>query len=225
MVLAPNASTPSAEPYGARNSKSLAYGSRPRSRSAAFKCSSMKPGDIDRPRSDAESRSPIRPRIVAALRSDRARSSVNAHRSDSTDLRARPKSLFACLRSTHALWARRLTSSWNSFACISLPSNAAIALHVFWYNYGTIHGTLRTTPAMAAGLTRRVWTLEELISEAMAVADEPIPDPPKPPPRITPLPETPWQKPEQLGLFDGPTTAKVSPDARSHLRLIKGGLS
>jgi hypothetical protein len=49
------------------------------------------------------------------------------------------------------------------------------------------------------------------------------------PPRIDPLPDTPWQKPEQLSLFDpssaSPTTAKTSPDTRGHLRLIKGGLS
>lgn len=120
---------------------------------------------------------------------------------------------------------KRMSRLTNAYSKKKRNLDAAIALHVFWYNYGTIHGTLRTTPAMAAGLTRHVWTLEELIAEAMAVVDEPIPDPPGPPPRITPLPETPWQKPEQLGLFDGPTTAKVSPGARSHLRLIKGGLS
>jgi hypothetical protein len=31
-----------------------------------------------------------------------------------------------------------------------------------YYNFGRIHKTLRVTPAVAAGLTDHVWTLEEL---------------------------------------------------------------
>jgi hypothetical protein len=31
------------------------------------------------------------------------------------------------------------------------------------YNYCRIHQTLRVTPAMQAGLTDRVWELEELV--------------------------------------------------------------
>lgn len=41
---------------------------------------------------------------------------------------------------------------------------AAIALHVAHYNYCCIHGTLRITPAMAAGLTDHVWDINELIA-------------------------------------------------------------
>ncbi len=32
------------------------------------------------------------------------------------------------------------------------------------YNYCRVHKTLRVTPAMEAGLSRRVWTLEELVN-------------------------------------------------------------
>lgn len=124
---------------------------------------------------------------------------------------------------------KRMSRLTNAYSKKKRNLDAAIALHVFWYNYGTVHGTLRKTPAMAAGLTQHVWTLEEMIAEAMAIADAPAPPPLGPPPRIDPLPDTPWQKPEQLSLFDppsaGPTTAKTSPDTRGHLRLIKGGLS
>lgn len=124
---------------------------------------------------------------------------------------------------------KRMSRLTNAYSKKKRNLDAAIALHVFWYNYGTIHGTLRTTPAMAANLTRHPWTLEEMIGEAMAMADEPAPPPPAPPEPVAPLPDKPWQKPEQLGLFDappaGPTTAKTSPDTRGHLRLIKGGLS
>jgi hypothetical protein len=111
---------------------------------------------------------------------------------------------------------------------------------VLWYNYGTIHGTLRTTPAMALGLTRHVWTLEEVIAEALAVADEPAPPPVAPPPPIVALPEKPWQKPEQLVLFGAtpppappvasappasPPLSKTSQITAPRLRLILGGLS
>ncbi len=40
----------------------------------------------------------------------------------------------------------------------------AMALQVAWYNYGRIHGSLRVTPAMEAGLTGYVWTMEEFLS-------------------------------------------------------------
>jgi IS1 family transposase len=41
---------------------------------------------------------------------------------------------------------------------------AATALHVAFYNFCRVHGTLRTTPAMAAGVTDHVWELDELLA-------------------------------------------------------------
>src|SRR6266571_558748 len=38
---------------------------------------------------------------------------------------------------------------------------AALALHFCHYNFCRIHGSLRITPAMAAGITNRVWEIEE----------------------------------------------------------------
>jgi hypothetical protein len=32
------------------------------------------------------------------------------------------------------------------------------------YNFARIHQTLRVTPAMAAGLTDHVWSLEEIVA-------------------------------------------------------------
>ena len=44
------------------------------------------------------------------------------------------------------------------------PLHAALlALHFAWYNLVRIHRTLRVTPAMAAGVTERVWELNELV--------------------------------------------------------------
>ena len=40
---------------------------------------------------------------------------------------------------------------------------AAFALYVAWYDFCRIHGSLRVTPAMAAGGTQTVWELEKLL--------------------------------------------------------------
>jgi hypothetical protein len=41
-----------------------------------------------------------------------------------------------------------------------------VALHFLHYNFARIHKTLRITPAMAAGLSDRVWSFEEIVSLA-----------------------------------------------------------
>jgi hypothetical protein len=40
---------------------------------------------------------------------------------------------------------------------------AAVALHFMHYNFARVHQTLRVTPAMEAGVSDRVWSLEEII--------------------------------------------------------------
>jgi hypothetical protein len=42
-----------------------------------------------------------------------------------------------------------------------------------YYNFCRIHKTLKVTPAMAAGLTDRLWDIEDLV--AMVDVDEPAP--------------------------------------------------
>jgi hypothetical protein len=39
----------------------------------------------------------------------------------------------------------------------------AIALYFMHYNYCKIHTTTRITPAMAAGLSKTVWEIEDLL--------------------------------------------------------------
>ena len=41
---------------------------------------------------------------------------------------------------------------------------AAIALHFMYYNFCRIHQSLRVTPAMAAGVSERVWSIEDIVS-------------------------------------------------------------
>jgi hypothetical protein len=38
----------------------------------------------------------------------------------------------------------------------------AVSLHFMYYNFGWIHRTLRVTPAMEAGVSGHVWSLEEI---------------------------------------------------------------
>jgi hypothetical protein len=39
---------------------------------------------------------------------------------------------------------------------------AAVALHCMHYSFVRIHQTLRVTPAMAAGVTDRLWSVEDI---------------------------------------------------------------
>ena len=40
---------------------------------------------------------------------------------------------------------------------------AAVALYFMYYNFGRVHQTLRVTPAMEAGVSDHVWSLEEIV--------------------------------------------------------------
>jgi hypothetical protein len=57
---------------------------------------------------------------------------------------------------------RRFTRLTNAFSKKVENHAHAVALHFMFYNFGRIHKTLRITPAMAAQVTDRVWTLEEI---------------------------------------------------------------
>lgn len=53
---------------------------------------------------------------------------------------------------------RRFTRLTNAFSKKVENLEAAVALHFLWYNFGRTHQTLKTTPAIAAGIADRVWT-------------------------------------------------------------------
>lgn len=61
-------------------------------------------------------------------------------------------------------WCKRLTRLTYAFSKSWDSLRAALALHFAYYNLCRIHGSLRITPAMAAGITDHVWELNELIS-------------------------------------------------------------
>src|SRR5580765_3387480 len=59
---------------------------------------------------------------------------------------------------------RRFTRLTNGFSKKIENHGHAVALYFMHYNFCRIHKTLRISPAMEAGLTDHVWTLEELMS-------------------------------------------------------------
>jgi len=65
---------------------------------------------------------------------------------------------------------RRFTRLTNAFSKKVDNHMAAVALHFMHYNFGRIHKTLRVTPAMEAGVSDHVWSLEEIA----ALAPKPV---------------------------------------------------
>jgi len=59
---------------------------------------------------------------------------------------------------------RRFTRLTNAFSKKIENHILAIALHYMHYNFCRIHKTLRVTPAMAAGVTDHVWSLNEIVA-------------------------------------------------------------
>jgi len=64
---------------------------------------------------------------------------------------------------THCKRLARLTLS---FSKKKENFEAAIALHLAYYNFVKFHGTLRMTPAMAAGVERSPWKVADLVDAA-----------------------------------------------------------
>lgn len=81
--------------------------------------------------------------------------------------------------------SRRFTRLTNAFSKKIENHAHAVALHVLFYNFARIHKTLRVTPAMAAGVSDHVWSIEEIAELVEAAA-------PKPGPR------GPYKKPAQI---------------------------
>ncbi len=61
---------------------------------------------------------------------------------------------------------RRFTRLTNAFSKKLENLEAAVALHYMHYNFCRIHQTLRVTPAMEAGVSDHIWSLDELVALA-----------------------------------------------------------
>lgn len=65
---------------------------------------------------------------------------------------------------TMRMGMRRFTRLTNGFSK-KVENNAhAIALHYMYYNFVRIHRSLRCTPAMAAGVTQRLWSIVDIVN-------------------------------------------------------------
>lgn len=68
---------------------------------------------------------------------------------------------------------RRFTRLTNGFSKKLDNHIHALALYFAFYNFCRIHKTLRVTPAMAAGITDRLWSLDDIIAKIDAMAPVP----------------------------------------------------
>jgi hypothetical protein len=59
---------------------------------------------------------------------------------------------------------RRFTRLTNAFSKKVEMHEHAVALHFMHYNFAKIHQTLRVTPVMAAGVTSRLWSIEDIVA-------------------------------------------------------------
>lgn len=58
---------------------------------------------------------------------------------------------------------RRFTRLTNAFSKKVENHAAAVALYLMFYNFARVHQTLRVTPAMEAGVSDHVWTIDEIV--------------------------------------------------------------
>ncbi len=65
---------------------------------------------------------------------------------------------------TMRLHMRRYTRLTNAFSRKIEAHVASLAIHYMHYNFVRIHQTLRTSPAMAAGITDRLWSIQDLVA-------------------------------------------------------------
>lgn len=59
---------------------------------------------------------------------------------------------------------RRFTRLTNGFSKKAENHMHSVALYFMYYNFAKIHKTLRVTPAMEAGISDHVWTIEEIVN-------------------------------------------------------------
>jgi IS1 family transposase len=68
---------------------------------------------------------------------------------------------------------RRFTRLTNAFSKKVEPHYHMVCLYAAFHNFVRIHKTLRCTPAMAAGLTKTLWSMDDLVDMIDAQAQAP----------------------------------------------------
>jgi hypothetical protein len=73
---------------------------------------------------------------------------------------------------------RKCPESWSvpyspAISAVPYYSVPMVSLYTVWYDSIRIHKTLRVSPAMAAGVSARLWSMEDVIALVDAQADAP----------------------------------------------------
>jgi hypothetical protein len=59
--------------------------------------------------------------------------------------------------------SRRMTRLTNAFSKKLENHYYAMALHFLYYNFVRVHQALKMTPAMAAGVSKRLWEMKDVV--------------------------------------------------------------
>jgi IS1 family transposase len=76
---------------------------------------------------------------------------------------------------TMRLANRRFTRLTNAFSKKFENHVHMVALYTVWYNFIRVHKTLKMSPAMAAGVSQTLWSMDDLCEKMDAVAPKPGP--------------------------------------------------
>jgi len=74
---------------------------------------------------------------------------------------------------TIRMQCRRFTRLTNAFSKKVENHAHAVALHTMFYNFARVHKTLRVTPAMAAGVAEKLWSMDDIVAMIDAAAPAP----------------------------------------------------
>ena len=74
---------------------------------------------------------------------------------------------------TMRMHMRRFTRLTNAFSKKFESHAHMVALYTVWYNFVRVHKTLRMSPAMAAGVTDRLWSMED-VAKLVEDAEAPV---------------------------------------------------
>jgi hypothetical protein len=72
-------------------------------------------------------------------------------------------SFVECQNLTMRMSMRRFTRLSNGFSKKAVNHAYSVAIHFMHYNFVRIHQSLRVTPAMAAGVTPKLWSLTDMV--------------------------------------------------------------
>jgi hypothetical protein len=77
---------------------------------------------------------------------------------------ARPDEIWSFVYAKNAPATAGDVWTWTAFPKKVENHAAAIALHTMYYNFVRIHQTLKVTPAMAAGVTDKLWEVSDIVA-------------------------------------------------------------